>query len=111
MSFFRAAQCFSSAIDILMSPHPNGELHDITRALIECNEAVDSIPMDKLDAEAAGWIERLNFLLDYRHLSVPSDKGGLEMRAKEFGDTDKIELSQLVKDLHEWCSKANRQGL
>ncbi|WP_141213514.1 hypothetical protein [Pseudomonas mandelii] len=111
MSFFRAAQCFSTAIDTLMIPHPHGVTPHITRALIECNEAVDSIPVNKLDAEAAGWIEQLNVLLDYRHLTVPQGKGGLEVKAETLGETDQIQLSQLVKDLYDWCSEANRQGL
>jgi hypothetical protein len=111
MSFFRAAQCFSTAIDILMLPHPNGEAYDIFRALVECNEAVDSIDITQLDAQAAGWVDQLKRLMDYSHLSVPTDKGGLEVKAEGFGITDKIELPQLVKDLYEWCSEANRKGL
>ncbi|EJN36351.1 hypothetical protein [Pseudomonas sp. GM80] len=111
MSFFRAAQCFSTAIDILQLPHPNGEVYDIYRALVECNEALGSIDVTQLDAEAAGWIDQLKRLMDYSHLSVPTEKGGLEVKAEQFGITDKIELSQLVKDLYDWCREENRKGL
>lgn len=110
MSFFRAAQCFSKAIDILLPPHPNGEVYDIFRALVECDEGMDSIDISQLDAQTAGWIDQLKRLMDYSHLSVPTDKGGLEVKAEGFGTTDKIELSQLVKDLYEWCCEENRKG-
>jgi len=110
MSYFRAAQCFSTAIDILMDPHPNGEVVDLARAMIECGEALSSLRDVKLDPEAAEMVDRLNSLLSYSHLQVPPEKGGFEVKAEQLGETDRIELSQLVKQMYDLCSEANRQG-
>ncbi|WP_369991354.1 hypothetical protein [Pseudomonas xanthosomatis] len=110
MSYFRAAQCFSNAIDILMDPHPNGVNVDLARAMIECGEAIDSLRGTKLDPEAEGMVDRIKFHLNYSHLPIPEGKGGYQVKAEYLGETDRLELSQLVKRMYDLCSEANRSG-
>lgn len=111
MVFFRAAQRFADANDVLTSWNEIGRERAIEVALLECSEGLSSTPRDKLTGPAIGWVSELDSFLDYSGLSIPRGKGGIATKAATLTAEDVGHIAELVKKLQAWFSAENKKGL
>lgn len=109
MSFSRAAQCFATAKDSLTPPLPYSAVEASEIAFRECSEGLSDVPRAKLDAQAQGWVSKLETLMDFSEISVPAGKGGLPAKAELLSEDDRKLLVQLVGDLQAWFSAENKK--
>lgn len=111
MEFFRAAQCFATAVDTLDARNEIGREKAVEAALTECSEGLSSIPRDKLSAPADAWVAELDSFLDPSGLVVAPEQGRISAKAATLTAEDVERVTELTKSLQEWFSAENRKGL
>ncbi len=111
MEFFRAAQCFASAVDTLDAWNEIGREKAVEAALLECSEGLSSIPRDKVGAPADSWVAELDSFLDHTGVVVAPGQGRIAAKAATLTAEDVGRVAELAKNLQKWFSAENRKGL
>ncbi|MNJ28542.1 hypothetical protein D3C77_230810 [compost metagenome] len=111
MGFFRAAQCFATAVDTLDAWNEIGREKAVEAALLECNEGLSSISRDKLSAPADAWVAELDLFLDPSGVVVAPGQGRIAAKAATLTAEDVGRVAELAKSLQQWFSAENRKGL
>lgn len=102
LTFSYQAQKFAQARSCLMLPHPMGEAQSIADAFHMCLLGLDNLDHERLDEEAADKVRQLKALMDTTGLNDPAGVGLWRVKAEQFTDEEKSELSELVDALASW---------
>ena len=99
------AQKFSQARSCLMLPHSDGEAGSIAQAFHECMHGMHEMDKDSLDDTARGWISKLEDLMNTDGIDDPDGVGTHRLKAEQFSDDQKLELSNIVDELAHWFDR------
>lgn len=94
-----AAQSFGRARIDLMLPHSRGEAESIGLALGRCFEGLGDVVVEDLDDESRQSIRLLRELMDTSDVNVHGEMSTYELRARAFGNDQKILLRNAVDQL------------
>lgn len=102
LTFSYQAQKFAQARSCLMLPHPMGEAQSIADAFHMCLLGLDNLDYERLDEEAADKVRQLEALMDTAGMEDPAGVGTALLKAEQFTDEEKSQVSELVDDLASW---------